>query len=116
MKKISAKHRILEILIDAQFGRQYYYYGQPLPIGYVPTGVLHSPEIAGTSARTRISELNKSGFQIESGLLTRDRLNRPLRDKDGNHAHVYVYRLLTPGRLVDVKNITIRQGERNEIY
>ena len=108
--KFTAKHRILQVLIAAQQGEnRYYFFGKPLPIGYVPTGVLHSPGIAGTSARTRISELNKAGFEIQSELISSVG-NKPLHDSSGNLTHVYVYRLLTPAGIIDLNNLAVRKG------
>jgi hypothetical protein len=66
MPGLTSHEKILRELRRAQ-GAVIYFHGRPLPeAGLVYTGILHGPGIGGTSARTRISELRRKGYNIQA--------------------------------------------------
>lgn len=104
-KRETSKQRILRILMDAQ-DKPYRFYKYELPRGYVPTGVLHSFRVAGTSARTRISELNKRGIHIESEII-KESNGRRMVNNNGQPVTVNAYRLLTPAEQIDLNECAV---------
>lgn len=104
-KMPNSKQRILKILMEAQ-NKPYRFYKYELPPGFVPTGVLHSFRVAGTSARTRISELNKRGIRIESDLITECNGKRMLNNQ-GRPVSVNAYRLLTPAAMINITDCAV---------
>lgn len=91
--------------MEAQ-NKPYRFYRYELPAGFVPTGVLHSFRVAGTSARTRISELNKRGIRIESDII-KESNGRKMVNNEGRPVAVNAYRLLTPAEKIDLNECAV---------
>lgn len=100
MKKRSAKHKILEALLEA---RNYpvYWYTKQVPRGWLTTGHICKPEVGGNSGPRRIREMRADGIEIEM-----DRFF--CNDIDGTKQHCFIYCLKTEIALIDLKSGTLK--------